>query len=127
MVNVIFCGFGEGQDKRVFAKAGDVLLRVAQSNGINIPADCKDGMCGSCAVRVEEISNDETIASTTEDYSSKGQAVYMDDKELETLVNMGAITKKEAEIAQQFNRPTPVRLACQCAVKNTSILVKPFN
>ncbi|MDD2838082.1 MAG: 2Fe-2S iron-sulfur cluster-binding protein [Sulfuricurvum sp.] len=127
MVNVIFCGFGEGQDKRVFAKAGDVLLRVAQSNGINIPTDCKDGMCGSCAVRVEEISNDETIASTTEDYSSKGQAVYMDDKELETLVNMGAITKKEAEIAQQFNRPTPVRLACQCAVKNTSILVKPFN
>ncbi len=127
MVNVIFCGFGEKQDKRVFAKTGDVLLRVAQSNGISIPSDCKDGMCGSCAVRVEEISHDEAIASTTEDYSSKGQAVYMDDKELETLMQMGAITKKEAEIAQQYNRPTPVRLACQCAIKNTSILVKPFN
>jgi ferredoxin len=127
MVNVIFCGFGEKQDKRVFAKTGDVLLRVAQSNGVSIPSDCKDGMCGSCAVRVEEISNDEKMDSTTEDYSSKGQAVYMDDKELETLVQMGAITKKEAEIAQQYNRPTPVRLACQCAIKNASILVKPFN
>jgi len=127
MVNVIFCGFGGSQDKRVFAKTGDVLLRVAQTNGVSIPSDCKDGMCGSCAVRVEEISNDEKMDSITEDYSSKGQAVYMDDKELETLMQMGAITKKEAEIAQQYNRPTPVRLACQCAIKNASILVKPFN
>ena len=127
MVNVIFCGFGEKQDKRVFAKTGDVLLRVAHSNGITLASDCKDGMCGSCAVRIEEISNDEQLDSTTEDYSSKGQAVYMDDKELETLMSMGAITKKEAEIAQQYNRPTPVRLACQCAIKNASILVKPYN
>lgn len=127
MVSVIFCGFGEKQDKRVFAKTGDVLLRVAQSNGVLIPSDCKDGMCASCVVRVEEISHDEILESTTEDYASKGQAVYMDDKELETLTQMGAISKKEAEIAQQYNRPTPVRLACQCAVKNTSILVKPFN
>jgi ferredoxin len=127
MVSVIFCGFGEKQDKRVFAKTGDVLLRVAQSNGISIPSDCKDGMCASCAVRIEEISNDEKLDSTVEDYSSKGQAVYMDDKELETLMQIGAINKKEAEIAQQFNRPTPVRLACQCVVKNSSILVKPYN
>lgn len=127
MVSVIFCGFGEKQDKRVFAKAGDLLLRVAQSNGITLASDCTDGMCGSCVVRVEEISHDEALASTTEDYSSKGQAVYMDDKELETLMQMGAISKKEAEIAQQYNRPTPVRLACQCAIKNTSILVKPYN
>lgn len=127
MVSVIFCGFGEKQDKRVFAKAGDLLLRVAHSNGITLASDCTDGMCGSCAVRVEEISHNEELASTTEDYSSMGQAVYMDDKELETLMQMGAISKKEAEIAQQYNRPTPVRLACQCAVKNTSILVKPYN
>jgi len=127
MVSVIFCGFGEKQDKRVFAKTGDVLLRVAHSNGITLASDCKDGMCGSCAVRIEEILNDEQLDSTLEDYSSKGQAVYMDDKELETLISMGAITKKEAEIAQQYNRPTPVRLACQCAIKNASILVKPYN
>ena len=127
MVSVIFCGFGEKQDKRVFAKTGDVLLRVAQSNGISIPSNCTDGMCASCAVRVEEISNNEKLDSITEDYSSQGQAVYMDDKELETLMQMGAISKKEAEIAQQYNRPTPVRLACQCAIKNSSILVKPYN
>jgi ferredoxin len=126
MVNVIFCGFGNGQDKRVFAKPGDVLLRVAQSNGVTIPTDCKDGMCGSCIVRIEDIATNEVMDPQTEDYASKGKAVYMDDKELATLVEMGAITKKEAEIAQQYNRPTPVRLACQCVIKD-SILVKPFN
>lgn len=125
MVNVIFCGFGDGQDKRVMARPGDVLLRVAQSNGVIIPTECKDGMCGSCIVRIEDLSTDEVLESTNEDYASKGKAVYMDDKELETLMGMGAISKKESEIAQQYNRPTPVRLACQCVIKD-SILVKPF-
>jgi ferredoxin len=125
MVSVIFCGFGEGQNKRVYAKSGDVLLRVAQSNGIVIPTDCTDGMCGSCVVRIEDIATDESMDSNAEEYASKGKAVYMEDKELETLVSMGAITKKEAEIAQQFNRPTPVRLACQCVIKD-AILVKPY-
>ncbi|MGD9969566.1 MAG: 2Fe-2S iron-sulfur cluster-binding protein [Sulfuricurvum sp.] len=125
MVSVIFCGFGEGQDKRVFAKPGDVLLRVANTNGVKIPTECKDGMCGSCAVRIESIAHDEMLDPASEEYASKGKAVYMDDKELETLLNMGAISKKEAEVAQQFNRPTPVRLACQCVIKD-AILVKPF-
>ena len=125
MVSVIFCGFAEGQNKRVYAKSGDVLLRVAQSNGIVIPTNCTDGMCGSCVVRIEDIATDESMDSNAEEYASKGKAVYMEDKELETLVSMGAITKKEAEIAQQFNRPTPVRLACQCVIKD-AILVKPY-
>jgi ferredoxin len=50
----------------------------------------------------------------------------MEDKELDTLVEMSAITKKEAEVAQQFNRQTPVRLACQCIIKS-DILIKPFD
>lgn len=125
MVNVIFCGFGEGMDKRVIARSGDVLLRVAESNGVKIPTECKDGTCGSCAVRIEDLSVTETLESTTEDYDVNVKSVYMDDKELNTLVEMAAITKKEAEIAQQYNRQTPVRLACQCTIKS-DILVKPF-
>lgn len=126
MVNVIFCGFGEGMDKRVIARNGDVLLRVAESNGVVIPTDCKDGTCGSCAVKIEDLSVTETMDSTKEDYDADAQSVYMEDKELDTLVEMAAITKKEAEVAQQFNRQTPVRLACQCIIKS-DILVKPFN
>ncbi len=123
MVNTIFCGFGEG--KRVLSRNGDVLLRSAESNGIEIPTECKDGTCGSCAVKIEDLSVNEVLDTAEEGYESKTQAVYMEDKELDTLVEMGAITKKEAEVAQQFNRQTPVRLACQCIIKS-DILVKPF-
>lgn len=125
MVNVIFCGFGDDMDKRVHARTGDVLLRVAESNGVKIPTECKDGTCGSCAVKIEDLSVDEVMDTTAEDYDANAQSYYMDDKELDTLVEMGAITKKEAEVAQQFNRQTPVRLACQCIVRS-DILVKPF-
>ncbi|UFS61525.1 2Fe-2S iron-sulfur cluster binding domain-containing protein [Sulfurimonas sp. HSL-3221] len=125
MANVIFCGFGDGMDKRVQARTGDVLLRVAESNGVKIPTECKDGTCGSCAVKIEDLSVEETMNPTTEDYDAHAQSYYMEDKELETLVEMAAITKKEAEVAQQFNRQTPVRLACQCIVRS-DIIVKPF-
>jgi len=125
MVNIIFCGFGEEMDKRVIARSGDILLRVAQSNGVTIPTDCTDGMCGSCAVKIEDLTIKEAMSTTQEDYDTSAQSVYMEDKELNTLVEMAAITKKEAEVAQQFNRQTPVRLACQCIIKS-DILVKPF-
>jgi ferredoxin len=126
MVNVIFCGFGNGMDKRVIAKSGDILLRVAESNGVSIPTDCKDGTCGSCAVKVEDLSVTEAMDPAAEGYDADSQSVYMEDKELDTLAEMGAITKKEAEVAQQYNRQTPVRLACQCIIKS-DILVKPFD
>jgi len=126
MVNAIFCGFGEDMDKRVIARGGDVLLRSADSNGVDIPTDCKDGTCGSCAVKIEDLSVTQAMDTTEEDYDSNAQSVYMEDKELDTLVEMSAITKKEAEVAQQFNRQTPVRLACQCIIKS-DILVKPFD
>jgi ferredoxin len=130
MVNIIFCGFGEGMDKRVFAKQGDLLLRVAQNNGVLIPTECKDGMCGSCVVRVEELDsnpNEQTFDSKVDpdSWDKDKYTTYMEDKELNTLVEMGAISKKEAESAQQYTQQTPVRLACQCIIKG-SMLIKPF-
>jgi ferredoxin len=126
MVNVIFCGFGGDMDKRVIARSGDVLLRIAESNGIKIPTDCKDGTCGSCAVRIEDLSVTEPMDPTEEDYDAHAVSYYMNDKELDTLKEMGAITSKEAEVAQEFNRQTPVRLACQYIIR-TDVLVKPFD
>lgn len=130
MVNIIFCGFGDEMDKRVLAKQGDVLLRVAMNNGVTIPTECKDGLCGSCAVKIEELDStpdakDFESAVDPDAWDKDKYTTYMDDKELNTLVEMGAITKKEAEIAQQYVQQTPIRLACQCIVKG-SMLVKPF-
>lgn len=130
MVNVIFCGFGEDMDKRVVAKEGDLLLRVAQNNGVTIPTECKDGMCGSCAVKVEELDGELVDTGFKSEVDPDGwdkdkYTTYMEDKELDTLVEMGAISKKEAESAQQYAQQTPIRLACQCIIKG-SLLVKPF-
>jgi len=131
MVNIIFCGFGEDMDKRVIAKEGDLLLRVAQNNGVTIPTECKDGMCGSCAVKVEELDGElvDTGFKSEVDpdaWDKTKYTTYMEDKELDTLVEMGAISKKEAESAQQYAQQTPIRLACQCIIKG-SLLVKPFD
>ncbi|MBU0721328.1 2Fe-2S iron-sulfur cluster binding domain-containing protein [bacterium] len=107
-----------------------MLLRVAVNNGVVIPTECKDGMCGSCAVRVEEIGtapdSDDTQSKIDPDGWDKNKyTTYMEDKELNTLVEMGAISKLEAESAQQYAQQTPVRLACQCIIKGP-LLVKPF-
>ena len=112
MVQVIFCGFGKGQNKRVFAKSGDLLLRVAKDNGVKIVTECEEGTCGSCAVSVEELTKEK-------------QTVYMEDKELETLVSIGAIKADEAKQLQQDTVAPSVRLACQCLIKG-DILVKPY-
>ena len=130
MVNIIFCGFGDEMDKRVVAKQGDLLLRVASNNGVTIPTECKDGMCGSCAVRIEELDNDPNgnVFESKVDadaWDKDKYTTYMEDKELDTLVEMGAISKKEAEVAQQYVQQTPIRLACQCIIKGP-MLVKPF-
>ena len=130
MINIIFCSFGEEMDKRVVAKQGDLLLRVAANNNVTIPTECKDGMCGSCAVKIEELEStpgDTAFESKVDpdSWDKDKYTTYMEDKELDTLVEMGAITKKEAETAQQYAQQTPVRLACQCIVKG-SMLVKPF-
>ncbi len=111
MVQVIFCGFGKEQDKRVFAKSGDLLLRVARANGVKINTECEDGNCGSCVVQVEELGK-EPITQ------------YMEDKELETLFTLGLIKKEEIAEVQQKTVAYKYRLACQCIVKG-DILVKP--
>lgn len=131
MVNIIFCGFGEEMDKRVVARQGDLLLRVAFDNGIMVPTECKDGLCGSCAVKIEELDGGLSTSGFKSEvdpdkWDKEKYTTYMEDKELSTLVEMGAITKMESDSAQQYAQQTPVRLACQCIIKG-SMLVKPFN
>lgn len=112
MVQVIFCGFSKEQDKRVFAKSGDLLLRVAKDNGVKILTECEDGNCGSCTVKIEELT-------------SEKQTQYMEDKEIETLISVGALTKERAEELQQDTVGHEIRLACQYLIKG-DILVKPY-
>ena len=110
MFKVKFEGFGETRE--VEGIGGDILLRVAESNGIKLPKDCENGTCGSCAVEITE----------------RGEPIttMMEEKEIDTLISLGALSKKKAEDLQQNTLSHNVRLACQYLVKG-DITVKRFN
>ncbi|MEA1917772.1 MAG: 2Fe-2S iron-sulfur cluster-binding protein [Campylobacterota bacterium] len=112
MAKVIFMHFNEKTDGIYDAKIGEPLTRVAKENGVPLPLECEDGQCGSCLLNVENIAGEEPTS-------------YMEDMELDKLVELGAITTKEANTCQQFTISPKVRLACQMLVKG-DILVKPY-
>lgn len=110
MFNVTFQGFGNNQT--VQAVPGDILLRVGESAGIKLQKDCEDGKCGSCVVKVvEEVAEPITY--------------IMEEKEINTLIEMGALTPEKAEQLIQDTVSHGVRLACQYLVKG-DITVKPY-
>lgn len=110
MFNVTFEGFGE--DKTVNAIPGDILLRVGEANGLKINKDCEDGQCGSCAVKIEELT-------------SEPLTYLMDEKEINTLIGMALLSKERAEELVQDTLSHDVRLACQYLVKG-DVKVKRF-
>ncbi len=110
MFHVTFRGFNE--NKTVDAVAGDILLRVAEANGIKILKDCQDGLCGSCVVKVEE-------------EVSEPLTYLMEEKEIRTLIELGALSREKAEQLVQDTVSHNVRLACQYLIKG-DITVKPY-
>ena len=112
MARVIFMHFKEETDGVYNAKIGEPLTRVAKEAGVPLTLDCQDGQCGSCLVNVENLADEEPTS-------------YMEDLELDKLVELNAITEKEANTCQQYTIAPKVRLACQTLIKG-DILVKPY-
>lgn len=110
MFHVTFQGFGD--NKTVDAIPGDILLRVAEANGIKLNKDCEDGMCGSCIVKVEE-------------EVSEPLTYIMELKEINTLIELGALTREQSEQLIQDTVSHKFRLACQYLVKG-DITIKPY-
>jgi ferredoxin len=112
MAKVIFIGFDKAKDGLYHAAIGEPILRLAKNNGIPLNFECQDGECGSCLIKYENIADQEPTN-------------YIDDKELDKLIELGVLKKKDAEYHQQFTISPTVRLACQTLVKG-DVIIKPF-
>jgi len=112
VAKVIFMHFNPETDGLYDAKIGEPIVRLAKEKKIGIPFECQEGACGACLVSVEHITDQEPTS-------------YMEDFELDKLVELGAITAKDAHYCQQFTVSPKVRLACQMLVKG-DVLIKPF-
>ncbi|QKF80597.1 hypothetical protein [Halarcobacter ebronensis] len=109
MAKVIFMHFDTETDGVYDAKIGEPIVRLAKEKGVPVPAD-KD--FSKCLISVENLADEEPTS-------------YMEDEELDLLVQYKAITAEEAEQCQQFTISPKVRIAPMMLVKG-DILVKPF-
>lgn len=112
MAKVIFIGFDTEKDGLYHAPKGEPIVRLAKDNGIPINFECQDGECASCLIKYENIEDEEPTN-------------YIEDKELEKLMELGVLKAKDAENCQQFTISPKVRLACQTLVKG-DVIIKPF-
>jgi len=110
MAKVIFMHFDEEKDGIYDAKIGEPVVRLAKEKGIPIPFDSHD--LSKCLISVENISEEEPTS-------------YMEDEELDKLVELGAISHEDAEICQQFTVSPKIRIASMMMIKG-DVLIKPF-
>jgi ferredoxin len=111
MAKVIFMHFDEQKDGVYDAKIGEPIVRLAKDKGIPLPFDCAADY-SNCLVCVESLADEEPTS-------------YMEDEELDKLVELGVISEEEANQCQQFTISPKVRIAPMMLVKG-DILVKPY-
>ena len=110
MAKVIFMHFDAQKDGIYHAKIGEPVMRVLREAGIEMP-DCINPK--DCLVAVQHIGDEEPTS-------------YMEDEELDILVDLGAITKAEANECQQYTISPKIRVASMMLVKG-DVLIRPYS
>ncbi len=113
MANVTFTSPAMKKDHTVYAIAGDcrTLLAVAKEHSIPVHFECENGECGSCAVKVDVLSNKIPMG------------VHLTEKEKTVLKLAGRISQEQISDAELRDVPPVWRLACQYIVRDEDILV----
>ena len=111
MAKVIFMHFDVETDGVYDAKIGEPVVRLAKEKNVPIPY-AVDGDYSKCLISVENLSDEEPTS-------------YMEDEELDILVELGAITQEEALECQQYTISPKIRVASMMLVKG-DVLIKPF-
>jgi ferredoxin len=104
------------KDKTVYAVAGShtkSLLTLAKENHIPIDFSCGDGECGTCLIKVTNLSKKGPMGGP------------LTDREISVLKDMGKITQAQIdEMKVDDTVHTSWRLACQMVLRDQDILVE---
>ena len=114
MPNITFSN-PDYKDKTVYAVAGshtETILKIAKENRIPIDFNCEDGQCGTCLIKVTNLS------------SKGGMGGPLTDKEQTVLKEMGKLSQDEMEKMAVDDLPVPWRLACQMIVRDEDLLIE---
>jgi hypothetical protein len=111
MAKVIFMHFDEEKDGIYDAKIGEPLIRLAKDKGISAFDECSEDY-SNCLVSIEHITDEEPTS-------------YMEDEELDKLVELGVLTQKDADECQQFTVSPKIRIAPMMLIKG-DVLIRPY-
>lgn len=104
------------KDKTVYAVAGShtkTLLTLAKENHIPIDFSCQDGECGTCLVKVTNLTQKGPMGGP------------LTEREVKVLKELGKITQDEIDAMQVDDVVhTSWRLACQMVLRDEDILVE---
>lgn len=104
------------KDKTVYAVAGShtkTLLSLAKENHIPIDFSCQDGECGTCLIKVTNLSRKGPMGGP------------LTDREVKVLKDLGKITPEQIEEMRVDDTVhTSWRLACQMVLRDEDILVE---
>lgn len=104
------------KDKTVYAVAGShtkSLLQLAKENHVPIDFSCGDGECGTCLIKVTNVTRKGPMGGP------------LTDREITVLKDLGKITKDQIEAMKVDDTVhTSWRLACQMVVRDEDIVVE---
>ena len=110
MAKVIFMHFDTVTDGVYDAKIGEPIVRLAKEKGVPLVSDTKD--YAKSLITVENLATEEPTS-------------YMEDEELDLLVELGAISAEDAEQCQQYTISPKIRIAPMMLIKG-DVLIKPY-
>lgn len=104
------------KDKTVYAVAGSftkTILELAKENHIPIDFSCQDGECGTCLIKVTNVTKKGPMGGP------------ITDREIAVLKDLGKITQAQIDAMRVDDIPhTAWRLACQMVLRDEDIVVE---
>ncbi|MEM5453025.1 2Fe-2S iron-sulfur cluster-binding protein [Paraburkholderia guartelaensis] len=95
MIHKVAFSFADGKTVFFDVRSGEILLDAALRSGVNIPLDCREGVCGTCQGRCES-------GSYTQDYVDE-EALSPDDLAVRKILSCQTRVQSDASFYFAFD------------------------